>query len=178
MGAADATLQYVTMTWYPVPCSAMPRARGLCHPLLLARHYCGRRVRSTMAAAAAAAGAWHLAVGTWAGRVDDRRPMQARLHLGGILITLMRAVQAGRLACRPPEHSRTHTRWQDTARSRRQQPATKPANSAGQGRRWLLLIRSISAAGRSCPGQEGAAQQAQESAHVAWPSRAPGCSIT
>lgn len=28
-------------------------------------------------------GGWQLAVDTWAGRVDDRMPMQARLHLRG-----------------------------------------------------------------------------------------------
>lgn len=123
-----------------------------------------------------AAGSWQLTpgqAGRQAGRVDDRMLMQARLHSGSILIALMRArcKQAGGLAGRPlgrpSEHSSTTTRWQDTARSRRQPPAPSTPTLQGQGRRWLLLIRLISTAGQSCPGQEGAAQQAQESAHVA-----------
>lgn len=44
---------------------------------------------------------------------------------------------------------------------------TEHASAAGQGGRWLLLIRLISVPGRSCPGQEDAAQQARESPHVA-----------
>ncbi|KAI7779664.1 hypothetical protein LA080_000432 [Diaporthe eres] len=51
---------------------------------------------------------------------------------------------------------------------------TKRANSAGPGKEVAAADPIDIDRGQSCPGQEGAAQQAQESAHVAQPSRVLG----
>lgn len=51
---------------------------------------------------------------------------------------------------------------------------TKRANSAGPGKEVAAADPIAIDRGQSCPGQEGAAQQAQESAHVAQPSRVLG----
>lgn len=87
----------------------------------------------------AAAGGWQLAVDAWAGRVDDRVPMQARLHSGSIFNCVdARAVQgrlAGWLAVRSAVRAQQHAHAmaghceEQTSTAR-----TKHANSAGPGK--------------------------------------------
>lgn len=121
-----------------------------------------------------AAGSWQLTPGQ-AGWMTECR-CRRDCTWGGILITLMHPVQAGGraggLAGWPRAHSRTHMQWQDTARSRRQQPAPRPANSAWPGTEVAAAdpIDIQAREGESCQAAQARKvppQQAQESAHVA-----------
>lgn len=114
-GRRDITVRDHDMVRGAMRCHAVPcdEHEGFCHPLLLAR-YCRRGPPGAVddggsGSGRLAPGSWHL--GRQGGQVDDRMPMQARLHLeGGHLITLMRARagwQAGMSAARAQQDAHT-----------------------------------------------------------------------
>lgn len=124
---------------------------GVCRPKLVCwvRHLL--RPSGAVGDGLQRAGGWQLASGTWAGRGQSgwlagwMTECRCRRDCtwGGILITLMRPVQAGGRAgglassAQQDAHAMAGHCEEQTSTAR-----TKPANSAGQGRRWWLLIRS------------------------------------